>query len=87
MFTILGTFALMGEFYTHLNESNETIKAEALQKAQVALIHGEVGSELLKENSSAAIASSLKILQNSDFTHPYYWSGFTLIGSHGDFNE
>ncbi|HIK09138.1 MAG TPA: CHAT domain-containing protein [Oscillatoriaceae cyanobacterium M33_DOE_052] len=40
-------------------------KVEALQQAQIAMLRGEV-----KPSES-----------NLDFTHPYYWAGFTLIGS------
>ncbi|MEL7359391.1 MAG: CHAT domain-containing protein [Cyanobacteria bacterium J06560_6] len=52
----LGTQALMDEFYTQLRAV--PTKAEALQQAQLSLLHSD-----------------------NEFSHPYYWSGFTMVGS------
>ena len=80
-----GTLALMTEFYTHLQHSK--IKAEALRQAQIAMINGEVtvsDGELRGSGSTRGgvqLPSSLASLEDTNLSHPYYWSGFTLIGS------
>ena len=58
------TSMLMREFYK-LRENSDT-KAEALRKAQLALLMGEIESE-----------------DGYDFTHPYFWAPFILIGNGG----
>lgn len=80
-----GTLALMTEFYTHLQHSK--IKAEALRQAQIAMINGKVtvsDGELRGSGSTRGgvqLPSSLAGLEDTNLSHPYYWSGFTLIGS------
>ncbi|MGK7923381.1 MAG: CHAT domain-containing protein [Trichodesmium sp.] len=79
-----GTLALMTEFYTHLNHSE--IKAEALRNAQLAMLRGEVviqEGELRGSGTrgSVALPSALGKFTNQNLSHPYYWSGFTMIGS------
>ncbi|WP_204102173.1 MULTISPECIES: CHAT domain-containing protein [Spirulina sp. CCY15215] len=84
-----GTLALMSEFY-HQLRSRRT-KAEALQQAQIAMIAGNVRLEKAAENKSNSqlvgtlgrvnLPSELANLGDRAFQHPYYWSGFTLIGS------
>ncbi len=37
-----GTFGLMSEFYRHLNSQTQTIKAEALRQAQLAMLQGKI---------------------------------------------
>ena len=59
------TSMLMREFY-RLREGGMT-KAEALQQAQLCLLHGKFKSD----------DGSL------DFAHPYFWAPFILIGSGG----
>ncbi|MEL7038415.1 MAG: CHAT domain-containing protein, partial [Cyanobacteria bacterium J06592_8] len=80
----VGTLALMSEFYRHLDQT--AIKADALRKAQLAMIQGSVedletllyASQSLDEITLTTPISSLSSL---DLSHPYYWSGFTMIGS------
>ena len=82
-----GTLNLMGEFYRYLYDPDVTIKAEALRRAQVAMIRGEdlkgefwqeVMQSLALDGSSRSL---LEALGDRDFSHPYYWSAFTLVGS------
>ena len=40
-----GTFGLMSEFYRHLNSQTQTIKAEALRQAQLAMLQGKIHIE------------------------------------------
>ncbi|MGB0561588.1 MAG: CHAT domain-containing protein [Spirulinaceae cyanobacterium] len=76
----LGTMRLMNGFYQQLNNSNVTIKAEALRQAQLALLRGEVNlqSGFIGETP---LPPELARYANTDLTHPFYWSGFTLVGS------
>ncbi|NEO27652.1 MAG: CHAT domain-containing protein, partial [Kamptonema sp. SIO4C4] len=76
----LGTLALMSEFYHHLNDPTVTTKAEALRQAQLALLHR---SELaaVASHKQETVSPLFSQIQNRDFSHPYYWSSFLLIGS------
>ncbi len=80
------TLGLMTEFYTHLQ--NSTIKAEALRQAQLAMLRGNVsieGGELRgSEQQRGGLVLSPEISEEEgdrNFSHPFYWSGFTLVGS------
>jgi filamentous hemagglutinin family protein len=77
-----GTFSLMTSFYSNLK--NATIKAEALREAQLNLLRGKVyleGGKLLTPQGNFPLPSELLKLGNKKLNHPYYWSGFTVIGS------
>ena len=85
-----GTLGLMTEFYSQLAATLEnarpSIKAEALRQAQLAMIRGQVrlsGGQLRLSKSlgSVPLPPTLARLGNQDLSHPYYWSGFTMIGS------
>lgn len=65
-----GTQALMSAFYNILS-SNKLIKTEALRQAQVSLINGDW----------KARGHNLPVAAVSDFSHPYYWGSFILIGN------
>ncbi|MEB3336598.1 MAG: CHAT domain-containing protein, partial [Leptolyngbyaceae bacterium] len=56
-----GTQTLMQAFYQELSQGNVS-SAEALRRAQIALIRGNQPG-------------------GSEFSHPYYWSAFILIGN------
>ncbi|MCX8120001.1 MAG: CHAT domain-containing protein, partial [Oscillatoriaceae bacterium SKW80] len=77
-----GTLGLMSEFYNHLREA--PIKAEALRKAQIAMLNGSVRLEngkLVGTFGSITLPPELAKLGNRNLKHPYYWAGFTMIGS------
>ncbi|MBW4495392.1 MAG: CHAT domain-containing protein [Oscillatoria princeps RMCB-10] len=79
-----GTLGLMAEFYQHLADAK--IKAEALRQAQLAMIRGDVrieGGELRQTGIPAGVALPPELLNEGshNLKHPYYWSGFTMIGS------
>ncbi|WNC31182.1 CHAT domain-containing protein [Thermosynechococcus sp. PKX82] len=81
-----GTLALMTAFYGQLRTA--PIKAEALRQAQLALIHQQV---VIEENHlrSAGVRGGLSIPLPQEvqtgggrqLSHPYFWAGFTMIGS------
>jgi CHAT domain-containing protein len=82
----VGTLALMSEFYWQLKQPNVTIKAEALRQAQIAMLRGKVYVESGKlqgvENlGEIQLPSELASQGNKKLSHPYYWAGFTMIGS------
>jgi CHAT domain-containing protein len=59
------TARLMQGFYASRGEQRQRSKAEALRQAQLALLHGSV-----RDDSGRL-----------DFSHPYYWSAFILMGN------
>jgi CHAT domain-containing protein len=77
-----GTLGLMTQFYERLKEA--PIKAEALRQAQLAMIRGEVRlqkGKLVTSRSSFPLPPELARLRDTELSHPYYWSPFTMIGN------
>ncbi len=77
-----GTLGLMAEFYRQLKQA--PIKAEALRQAQLAMLRGTVrleNSQLRWSGGTLPLPPELRAVGNTDLSHPYYWSGFTLIGN------
>jgi CHAT domain-containing protein len=63
-----------------------TIKAEALRRIQLAMLHKQVrlkNGQLqgLDELGSIPLPSELAGQSDRDFSHPYYWAAFAMIGS------
>ncbi|MGA9379209.1 MAG: CHAT domain-containing protein [Phormidium sp.] len=80
----VGTLALMSEFYRYLKTA--PTRSEALRQAQTAMLRGEVRLEkgkLLGPNlgTGVTLPPSLVALGNRNFKHPFFWSGFTMIGN------
>jgi CHAT domain-containing protein len=73
----------MTAFYQQLKQA--PMKAQALQQAQLAMLKGEVrlqGGELrTTTGEKLPLPPQLAKLEDRDFSHPNYWSGFTMIGS------
>jgi CHAT domain-containing protein len=77
-----GTLGLMTEFYRQLKEA--PFKAQALRQAQLAMIKGEVrleGGQLHTPGGNVPLPPKLAQLGDTNLSHPYYWAGFTMIGS------
>nr|WP_293107564.1 CHAT domain-containing protein [Okeania sp. SIO2F4] len=78
----IGTLALMSEFYEQLKTA--PTKAEAIRKTQIKMIQGDVllRNERLKfSRGEISLPESLQVLGETNFSHPFYWSGFTLVSS------
>ena len=77
-----GTLGLMAEFYKNLQLA--PVKAEALRQAQIAMLRGDVildNGFLVGTFGKVPLPTDLEGLGNRDLKHPYYWAGFTMIGS------
>ncbi len=77
-----GTLALMSEFYRQLKIV--PIKSEALRQAQISMIQKKITIDsgvIRGEGGDVSLPSQLGNLEKSNLAHPYYWSGFTMIGS------
>ncbi|MBD1903800.1 CHAT domain-containing protein [Trichocoleus sp. DQ-A3] len=80
------TSLLMQQFYKNLAAGTMT-KAEALQQAQLSLLQGKVTAKDTPQRSDAyvtldpALGAQLPRSRTPDFSHPYYWAPFILIGN------
>jgi CHAT domain-containing protein/Tfp pilus assembly protein PilF len=81
------TSLLMSNFYRFRKENPSQTKAEAMQKAQKMLLaSGVTPTETISKRSAANSANPTNAPKfvtekNRPFAHPYYWSGFVLIGN------
>jgi CHAT domain-containing protein len=69
---------LMATFYRLWVNTPGITKVEALQQAQLALLHGAANTA---GTSQAASASGSKQCPASRYANPYYWAPFILIGN------
>jgi len=77
-----GTLALMTQLYHQLQTA--PIKAEALRKAQLAMLKGQVyleNGQLHTNQGNIALPAELAGIANKNLSHPYYWAAFTVVGS------
>ncbi len=80
-----GTLGLMTAFYQHLKTA--PIKAQALQEAQISMIRGDIRIEdgkvlgLVSHPEGVPLPPELASQGNQNLSHPYFWAGFTMIGS------
>ncbi|NEP12466.1 MAG: CHAT domain-containing protein [Symploca sp. SIO2C1] len=77
-----GTMALMTSFYEELRRA--PIKAEALRRAQLTMLKGEVRLEagkLVTPSQVVPLPPELEQLGDQNLSHPLFWSAFTMIGS------
>lgn len=70
----LGTASLMIDFYQQLKTA--PTKSEALRQAQISMLRNT-----LKVKQTINFGLNLKPSNSNDFSHPYYWAGFTIIGN------
>jgi CHAT domain-containing protein len=82
------TSLLMQRFYDFLAQgmmspSSSMTKAEALQKAQLSLLNSQQGAADGESRTSIAVRPlpDKPASSQEEFSHPYYWAPFILIGS------
>lgn len=76
------TLGLMTELYHNLNRVS--LKADALRQAQLAMLRQDVrieSSRLIHSQGAIDLPPELSDIGDYPLSHPYYWSGFTAIGS------
>ncbi|NEO73484.1 CHAT domain-containing protein, partial [Moorena sp. SIO3H5] len=76
-----GAMGLTTEFYRQLKKTPS--KTEALRQAQLAMIRGNVRIEndyLYSSGNKIALSSELSEFRQQNFTHPYFWAAFLLVG-------
>jgi Uncharacterized protein conserved in bacteria len=77
-----GSLGLMSEFYGQLR--NAPIKSEALRQAQLAMLRQTIrieGGMLHSSSGNLPLPPSLANTPSPNFSHPYYWAGFRMIGN------
>ncbi|MEL7357027.1 MAG: CHAT domain-containing protein [Cyanobacteria bacterium J06560_6] len=78
-----GTLGFMSQFYQHIRDSSTRV--EALRQTQISLLSGEVGitDGMVYGPNNEAIAEITELEESGrwDFSHPIYWSAFTMIGN------
>jgi len=74
---------LMATFYKLWVTTPGITKAEALQQAQLALLHGAADAAEVSEVRGVAVAraSTSRPRPGSQYANPYYWAPFILIGN------
>ncbi|MEM7063292.1 MAG: CHAT domain-containing protein [Cyanobacteria bacterium P01_B01_bin.77] len=78
----LGTLALMTEFYTQLSPTS--LRFKSLQQAQISLIQGHtyIDQSVLKtSHKDILLPAEWNLPAVADFSHPFYWAGFTMVGN------
>jgi CHAT domain-containing protein len=78
-----GTVGLMTGFYGALQTS--VTKADALRQAQLRMLHGEVsvrnGQIYASNQLPISLPPSIGKGQDTSLIHPYFWSGYTVVGN------
>ncbi|MEG3850935.1 CHAT domain-containing protein, partial [Microcoleus sp. herbarium19] len=77
-----GSLGLMAEFYGQLRTA--PIKTEALRQAQLAMLRRDVrieGGMLRTSAGNVPLPPELASTKTPNFSHPYYWSAFRMIGN------
>lgn len=77
-----GTLGFMTQFYQYLPTAN--LRSEALRAAQLNMLQGKVGidqGQIYGPNTARTTIPQLVQSGSWDFSHPFYWSAFTIIGS------
>ena len=77
------TSRIMSDFYARWVKNPADGKAEALRRAQLALLHGPAatargsGAQSVPSTKGSTIPP-----QDADYSHPFYWAPFVLIGNY-----
>jgi CHAT domain-containing protein len=72
----------MGDFYARWMNDPKDGKAEALREAQLALLHGApVATQTGRARGPHLDEEAPPVRQTNDYSHPYYWAPFVLVGN------
>ncbi|MEL7333416.1 MAG: CHAT domain-containing protein, partial [Cyanobacteria bacterium J06560_2] len=78
-----GTLGFMSQFYRQMAAGN--LRSQSLRQAQISLLQGNVsifnGELIGPDGTVLAVVPELAESGNWDFSHPFYWSAFTMIGN------
>ena len=72
----------MGKFYEQLQST--PIKSQALRQAQMSMLNRKVaveGTRIKGLDVEVDLPAESVFAEVQDFTHPFYWAGFTVIGN------
>ena len=78
----VGTLALMAEFYSQLSQS--PLRFQSLQQAQLSLAHGNTHIQnniLNTSQDDISLPTEWQVTTKVEFSHPFYWAGFTMVGN------
>jgi CHAT domain-containing protein len=79
----LSTSRLMSDFYTRWLKNPAAGKGEALRQAQMALLKGQSPTQGAAGQRGFEVAEApTGIVQPTDYSLPYYWAPFVLIGNY-----
>jgi CHAT domain-containing protein len=77
------TSRLVSDFYDRWVKDPASGKAEALRQAQLALLRGPTASPRDGADRSVPTATTSKSMpHDADYSHPFYWAPFVLIGNY-----
>ncbi len=74
-----GTSELMQKLYKNLSQKNIS-SSEALRQAQIAMIRSNKKATS-SDRANIRIVGTVPTKQETQLSHPYYWSAFILIGN------
>jgi CHAT domain-containing protein len=74
-----GTSELMQKLYKNLSQKNIS-SSEALRQAQIAMIRSNKKATS-SDRANIRIVGTVPTNQETQLSHPYYWSAFILIGN------
>ena len=79
------TSRIMSDFYARWVKHPADGKAEALRQAQLALMQGSTAESPKPANEGGfqnqQQATATGTVQKADYSHPFYWAPFVLIGN------
>jgi CHAT domain-containing protein len=77
------TSQLMSDFYARWMKDPLSGKAEALRRAQMALLHAASASPgSSNERGFEVVQEAASSVQYAGYSHPFYWAPFVLIGNY-----
>jgi CHAT domain-containing protein len=76
------TSQLMSDFYARWLKNPAAGKAEALRQAQLALLCGQAAAAVGAGRGVEAIPDSTTTPRAGNYSHPFFWAPFVLIGNY-----